>query len=226
MKNANDPSSFMRPAAAVTKTALRLADWAAWQFSMLIRAGIDTLEPMLQQAAPVLSESTSAPSIDSLNSKMRSLLDRALDQSARDSELELFEHILSQLVADEARIVSALSDGSMSPVINVYAWTRSRTVRHPVLENASLIGRTANVALVAMVPAYVSHLLSLKLIEIGPEEPGLAAEYEVLAAESIVMKAIKGASVGPLAAKVERLTVRLSALGREMWATVTQTDIT
>src|SRR5207249_837465 len=78
-----------------------------------------------------------------------------------------------QLIADEARIISALSDGSSSPLVSVHDWTRRRVQGRAVLENASLIGRTANVALPAMVPSYVSHLLSLGLVEVGPEDPDL-----------------------------------------------------
>ena len=34
-----------------------------------------------------------------------------------------------------------------------------------------------------MVPTYVSHLLSLRLVEIGPEDPDLKDDYEILMAE-------------------------------------------
>ena len=101
---------------------------------------------------------------------MRTLLDRALDQSTKGSQTELFHHILDQLVADEARIIGALSDGSTSPAMNVYDWTRRRTPGRAVLENAALVGRNANVALPEIVPSYISHLLSLGLVEIGPED--------------------------------------------------------
>ncbi len=54
---------------------------------------------------------------------MSRLLDRALDQNTRGgSEVELYHHLLDQLVADEARILGALSDGSSSPMVNVYTW--------------------------------------------------------------------------------------------------------
>ena len=71
---------------------------------------------------------------------------------------------------DEARIISALSDGSASPLLNVYARTRAGW-GEVVLENMSLIGKTANLALPQLTPMYVSHLLSLGLVESGPETP-------------------------------------------------------
>jgi hypothetical protein len=91
-----------------------------------------------------------------------------------------------------------------------------------VLENASLIGRSANVALPAMVPSYVSHLLALGLVEVGPEDPDLKDDYEVLMAETSVLQAIKSASRGPLAAKVDKLTLTLSGLGQALWAATMQ----
>jgi hypothetical protein len=161
---------------------------------------------------------------EALGSKMRGLLDRALDNSTTSSQMELFHHILDQLVADEARIISALSDGSSSPLVSVHDWTRRRVQGRAVLENASLIGRTANVALPAMVPSYVSHLLSLGLVEVGPEDPDLKDDYEVLMAESSVLQAIKTASRGPLAAKVDKLTLTLSGLGQALWAATMHQD--
>ena len=177
--------------------------------------------PQVQRTAPSAPET---PEPDMLGSKMRELLDRALDHSTRSSQVELFNHILDQLVADEARIISALSDGSSSPLVNVHDWIRRPVPGRAVLENASLIGRTANVALPEMVPTYVSHLLSLGLVEIGPEDPDLKDDYEVLMAESAVLNAIKNASRGPLAAKVDKFTLTLSGLGLALWAATMQQD--
>jgi hypothetical protein len=171
-----------------------------------------------------VAEAAAAPATPTLNSKMRELLDRALDQSTRGSQVELFHHILDQLVADEARIIGALSDGSASPLVNVHAWARPRVPGRPVLENASLIGRSANLGLPAMVPTYVGHLLSLGLVETGPEDSELKLDYEVLMAESMVLQAIKSATRGPLTAKVDKLTLRLSGLGQAFWAATMQPD--
>ncbi|MGB9225436.1 Abi-alpha family protein [Mycobacterium sp.] len=124
-------------------------------------------EPPPARELPASPEPAPAPS---LSSKMRTLLDRALDQSTSGSQVELFHHILDQLVADEARILGALSDGSSSPAVNIYDWTRRRTQGRAVLENASLIGRNANVALPEMVPTYVSHL-----VNVGPSTDASAS---------------------------------------------------
>ncbi len=173
---------------------------------------------------PAVRDADESHGRGTLGNKMASLLERALDNSTRSSQMELFHHILDQLVADEARIISALSDGSASPLVNVHDWVRRAVPGRAVLENASLIGRTANVALPAMVPTYVSHLLSLGLVEIGPEDPDLKDDYEVLMAESSVLNAVKTASRGPLSAKVDKFTLTLSSLGHALWAAAMQQD--
>jgi hypothetical protein len=75
-----------------------------------------------------------------------------------------------------------------------------------------------------MVPQYVGHLLSLGLVEIGPEDPAKKADYEILMAEPMVLRAIKCASRGPLTARVEKQTLGLSGLGRGLWEAAMQQD--
>ena len=210
-----DPRALVGYASGLTQFWLRTTIRTQQQL-------LDLLQNQPDEPPPALPATPAAPPSDSLGTKMRDLLDRALDQSTKGSQVELFHHILDQLVADEARIIGALSDGSASPAINVYDWTRRRTPGRAVLENAALIGRTANVALPEMVPTYVSHLLSLGLVEIGPEDPDLKDDYEILMAEPSVLRTIESASRGPLPAKVDKLTLTLSPLGRSLWAATMQ----
>jgi hypothetical protein len=213
---------------------LGLVGVASGAARLWLRASIRTQEQLLgllgaqgDQPSPAgrpLTAAVEDPPAESLGSKMRDLLERALDQSTRSSRVELFHHILDQLVADEARIIGALSDGSASPLVNVHDWARRGVVGRAVLENVALIGRTANLALPEMVPTYVSHLLSLGLVEITPEDPDLKDDYEILMAETTVLRAIKSASRGPLAAKIDKLTLRLSGMGHALWAETMQHD--
>jgi hypothetical protein len=213
---------------------LGLVGAASGAARLWLRASIRTQEQLLgllgaqddHPAPPArpLTAAVEVPPAESLGSKMRDLLERALDQSTRSSRVELFHHILDQLVADEARIIGALSDGSASPLVNVHDWARRGVVGRAVLENVALIGRTANLALPEMVPTYVSHLLSLGLVEISPEDPDLKDDYEILMAETTVLRAIKSASRGPLAAKIDKLTLRLSGMGHALWAETMQHD--
>ena len=222
MPNPYVPRGLMNHAIDAVRTGLDFYTWTEKQVVGALRTGLDALDPKGTPAPEEPADRAEAPATPepdtaSLTEKMSTLLGRALDQNTRGSQVELYHHLLDQLVADEARILGALSDGSSSPLVNVYGWKQSRTPRRAVLENASLVGRTANVALPHMVPQYVSHLLSLGLVEVGPEDPALDTEYEVLLAESAVLAAIKSATRGPVPARIERYTLSLSPLGTSLW---------
>lgn len=211
-----DPLGLTDRAIDAAKTGLKLATWTEEQLATLVKNRLEALDAAPR---PLQSADTAAPSAtDSLHTKLGRLLDRALDQSTTGSQQELYHRLLDQLVADEARIVGALSDGTSSPLVNVHSRSRNQVV----LQNACLIGRTANVALPHMVPQYVDHLLSLGLVETGPEDTSRKADYEVLMAEPMVLKAIKSASRGPLIARTEKLSLRLSELGKGLWVAAVQ----
>ncbi|MGQ9407777.1 Abi-alpha family protein [Mycolicibacterium gilvum] len=215
MPNPYDPRGLINHAIGAARTGLDVYSWTEKQVVGALRHGLEALDP---KNADAHTDPAAPPESDSsLNSKLAQLLGRALDQNTRGSRVELYHHLLDQLVADEARIVGALSDGSSSPLVNVYGWMQTRGPRRAVLENASLVGRVANVALPEMVSQYVSHLLSLGLVEIGPEDPELSADYEVLLAESAVLAAIKNATRGPMPARIEKYTLSLSPLGESLW---------
>lgn len=204
------PAGMVGRAVGAARLGLRVAIWSEQQLLALLQGDVDLADQRALPATP-----NEAPVDEPLNVKMNRLLDRALNQGTRDSRAEFFQRLVDQLVADEARILGALSDGQVSPLVNVRS--RSRESGTAELENASLIGRSANVALPALVPQYVSHLLALGLAEVGPEDSSLKGDYEVLMAESPVLRAMKAAARGPVPARVEKLTLRLSALGRDLW---------
>jgi hypothetical protein len=213
-----DPLGLTDRAVDAAKTGLKLATWGEEQLATLVKNRLEAIDaaPRPPQSADASDRSPT----DSLHTKLGRLLDRALDQSTTGSQQELYHRLLDQLVADEARIVGALSEGASSPLVNVHSRSRNQVV----LQNACLIGRTANVALPHMVPQYVDHLLSLGLVETGPEDPSRKADYEVLMAEPMVLKALKSASRGPLIARTEKLSLRLSGLGKGLWAAAVAHD--
>ncbi len=217
MANPLDPFNLLGRSVGVARLGLRVASWTEQQALQLLRARLDARAP--QPFA--LAAGQAARVADSLDAKMQRLLDRALDQSTRSGQAELFHRIVDQLVPDEARIIGALSDGSVSPLVNVHAWNRAGILGKPTLENASLVGRTANLALPHLTANYVTHLLSLGLVETGPEDPSMKTDYEILMAETHVLKAIKQATRGPLAARVDKHTLLLSHLGRSLWDATT-----
>lgn len=209
-----DPFGLLPRTVSAARAGVRVAGWTEQQAMRLLRSRLADPGPTPRELEGPRPEAT-------LDQKMRSLLDRALDQSTGGGQAELYHHIIDQLVPDEARIISALSDGSASPLVSVRSRTPTGGPGRIVLANASLVGRTANLALPQMTPTYVSHLLTLGLLERGPEDPSMKQDYEILMAESYVLKAVKAAGRGPLPARVDKRTVRVTALGRELWEAAT-----
>jgi Abortive infection alpha len=215
-----DPSHLIDLAQETVRTGIKAASWSERQIFRAIRSGVEATPPVALPAPP--RPPLPHEIVESLYAKMHGLLDRAIEQSTTASRQELFHKILDQIVPDEARIISALSDGSASPLLHVYARTLTGLVGEVVLENMSLIGKTANLALPHLTPMYVSHLLSLGLVESGAEDSAMKDEYEILAADPAVLRAIKNASRGPIPARMEKYTLRLSGLGLELWAAASE----
>jgi hypothetical protein len=203
------PRTPLEVSASMVKTGVRFAAWTERQAMALVRSRLfpDGEPPALPSAEP-----------ETIEQRMRQLLDRALEQSASDSRLALFDKLVNDLVPDEARILGALSDGSRSPLVNIRVRHVSGAAGELVVSNASLVGRTANLTSPQLTPTYVAHLLSLGLVEIGPQAQDLSDDYQILVADTVILKALKTAARGPVAPRVERLTLLLSPLGRELWA--------
>jgi len=158
----------------------------------------------------------SAP--QTLAEAMERMLRRSMDQTLSDSRHSLFEHVVRELVPDEARILAALADGSTYPLLDV-AVPALGSAGRLILRNASNVGRAAGVADPSLVPIYVTHLLQLGLADTGQEDSGLHDEYEILLTESLVKSAYaEAAKAARRSPRVVRGTLRISALGRDFWA--------
>ena len=150
----------------------------------------------------------------SASALMAELLERSVMQDTKSSKADWHAAVLSQLVPDEARVIAALAEAS-APVPLLHVLPRSGRGR--LLENASLIGRTAALTLPAMTPVYVTHLRALGLVETGPEDEENLKGYELLLADKAVRAALREGAMGKLPARVLRRTLMLSQRGRELW---------
>ena len=173
-----------------------------------LRARMDAVAPEMAAAEERRdAQGESPPAL------MAALLERSLGQDTEASRRDVHLSILRQLVPDEARILAALAEGARAPLVHVLP----RAGGDRILENASLIGRTAALTLPSMTPAYVTHLRALGLVETGPEDPEDKQGYEMLMADRAVRAAMKEGELSKLPARVVRRTVVLSARGRELW---------
>jgi hypothetical protein len=181
-----------------------------------LRARMDVVAELPGSSAPDGNPQHAAGDVDPPSAEMELLLARSLVQSASHGRNEFYAKLLHELVPDEARILSALSDGSAAALVHIDRRGVLIGDRRQ-LENASSIGRTAALTLPHLTSTYVTHLLRLGLVEIGPEEPKLKLDYEALLAERAVRDALKAAETGPVPPRTLRRTLLLSPLGHELW---------
>ena len=146
---------------------------------------------------------------------MAELLLRSIEQTRQRAREYLYLTILRQLLPDEARILSALADGSAYPLLHVDCRTGVTGTRR-LLSNASTVGRAAGVAVPGQVPRYLTRLLHLDLVETGEMDPALAVQYDICLTEELVREA-EDAARAEGRARIARHTVRISPLGRELW---------
>jgi hypothetical protein len=167
---------------------------------------VTLVRPMNGQGAP-------------LRAGMAELLNRSANADAARATEYLHSTILRQLVPDEARILAALADRAPRPAVDVVVRTTLGGVQRTVLRNASSVGRHAGVSAPDYVPAYLTRLYRMGVVDIGDEDPALAEQYDILLTDPLVRdaadlarKARKGA------AKIVRHTVMISDLGARFWS--------
>jgi hypothetical protein len=152
----------------------------------------------------------------SIGDTMQALLRRSMDDTPDVSRRLLHASLMRELIPDEARILSALSDGSTYPMVHI-AEPGIGTFQKRLLENASSVGRAAGVALPHRTNIYISHLRRLGLVESGPEDTSVRDEYEILLTEPLVRSVITSIGKGPLQARIIKRIIKISDLGLELW---------
>lgn len=180
-----------------------------------IRQHLAQLEDGAISSATDPSAAQPAP-LPSPTEVLETLLDRSIYNLPEDSLDDLHRALLLALLPDEARILAALSDGSSYPVVHIAEPGAGATVM--VVENASTIGRQAGVSLPSHTPLYLTRMLRQGLVVIEPEGPStMDDEYEMLLTDDAVILAQTKARRGILPARVIKRTVKISALGRQVW---------
>jgi hypothetical protein len=158
------------------------------------------------------------PGTAPLRSAMSELLERSVEANRSDTHEYLYGSIISQLVPDEARILSALADGSRFAALDVVRKPRRGRAR-VLLANASSVGRQAGLVSPENTPTYLTRLLGFGLVEFRSEDEDLATQYDILAAESEIRRLVdrtprrRGGSI-----RIDRKTLRMSEFGHRFWA--------
>ncbi len=181
---------------------------------------IDRLRDRMNLA--VSNFSAAAPEIADPAIQARQMLGELVDlanrQSKEDARQHLYILILRQLVPDEIRIISALSDGATHALIHVAGGPPIGPVIKRVLNNYSYIGRSASIRLEEMIPQYLEHLIRLGLVETGPEDKSLEVKYEVMSNDKTIRALAKTVEKEfKFPARILRRTIRATELGRHLW---------
>jgi hypothetical protein len=156
---------------------------------------------------------------DPLRSAMNELLERSVEPDRSASRDYLYGNIISQLVPDEARILAALSDGSLYAAGDVVAKQLGRSNPRVIVANVSTVGRSAGVVSPDNVPTYLTRLHGFNVVEFSPPDDSIAVQYDILATDSTVQAAeatIEARKLG--SPRLIRKTLSISPFGREFWS--------
>ncbi|HEX4705654.1 MAG TPA: Abi-alpha family protein, partial [Pseudonocardiaceae bacterium] len=154
-----------------------------------------------------------------LRAGMAELLNQSANADAARATEYLYTTLLRQLVPDEARILAALADGTPRPAVDVIVRTTLGATQRTVLRNASSVGKQAGVSAPGDVPAYLTRLYRMGVVDIGDEDPALSEQYDILLTDQVVRAAEEQARQARKgAARIVRHTVAISALGSRFWA--------
>ncbi|HEY0975243.1 MAG TPA: Abi-alpha family protein [Solimonas sp.] len=154
----------------------------------------------------------------SLCERMSTLLERAAEQTLEQAEQALFHQIIDELVPDEARIIGALSEGAVYPLLHIGMGPKVGPTTRRIAENFSTIGKPAGVKLLEQVPAYITHLRALGILESGPEDKSLEIKYQILEGEGAVKRVVEDTPRGAGSSiRYLRRSLRMSNFGQKFW---------
>jgi hypothetical protein len=189
-----------------------------------LRRRLDSVDPLddgrslpepVSEASRARAAAPPPRQTEPLRVAMAELLNRSIEQTRQRAGEYLYLSILRQLLPDEARILSALADGTVYPLVHV-EYRTGVTGSHRLLANASTVGRAAGVTGLRSVPRYLGRLRHLDLVQVGDADPALSVPYDICLTDDTVRAAEEEArALGRV--RIVRETVRISAFGRELW---------
>ena len=148
---------------------------------------------------------------------MRKLLEASSNQTRAQAQAAYYAMVVGNLLPDEARILSALSDGSTYPLLHVMSAPRIGLGATPVVENMCSVGRNAGVMWPEMTRGYVQRLMAAGLAETGPEDYTLITKYEMLETEDVVRRAQEQIKKAGNRSQIKRRVLKISELGSAIW---------
>jgi len=189
-----------------------------------LKARLDRLEGGSEQTVQVVAFSmetqgahTPTRDLREPAEMLRELLAISSEQSKEQAELAYYSSLLRNLLPDEARILSAVSDGGVYPLITLVALSKLGIQSHVVLENTCSVGRAAGVQLPEMTRGYIQRLMAAGLVETGPEDYALTTKYEILETDDVLRKLVSQMKASGQRSQIKRRVLKISELGRNLW---------
>lgn len=136
---------------------------------------------------------------------------------ARD---DLYRQILGRLVPDQIGMLRVLARRGKAPLCDI-GGSRLPAASAPSvirMHNASSLGQESGVLLREFTPYYMTQLLALGLVQAGPADDALEADYELMLADPRIRQVMDEIrqQLG-LYPRVIRRSVTLSPLGEALW---------
>lgn len=148
---------------------------------------------------------------------LTSLLDESAEQDKDSAQRSLYTAILLELTPDEACLLATLSDESEFALVNITVGNAVSGIKQ-VAGNFCSIERVAPIKLRDYCPAYIEHLLSLGLAEVGVENKTLEMKYQILEGHPKAMIISKELGKTHRSVRYQRRTLKISELGLDLWA--------
>jgi len=189
-----------------------------------LKSRLDRLEGGGEQTVQVVAfsmetQATHAPTRELREpaEMLRELLAISSEQTKEQAELAYYSSLTRALLPDEARILSAVSDGGIYPLVNLVALSKLGIQTHVVLENTCSVGRAAGVQLPEMTRGYLQRLMAAGLVETGPEDYTMTTKYEILETDDVLRKLINQMKTAGQRSQIKRRVLKISELGRNLW---------
>lgn len=176
----------------------------------------------VEREPQLLGDLSLAASVESTNDSagalLHELLARSQEQTRAQAETEYFLAVLRTLVPDQARILAALSAGSIYPLIHVQAGSALGLGMRPILECVSNVGKSAGVQCPDLTHVYVQDMLARGLVVIDATVCDQIMQYELLETETVVRTTLARIKGNGQKSRMVRHTLRMSAFGERLWA--------
>lgn len=172
------------------------------------------------------SSNSIAPHSGSIVERAEALMDRSMNQTPESAISDYASQVLSQLVPDEMRILSSVSDGSAIACCDLEARGRLRGS----MRIAGLLSRAGNQAGTMLQDTssfYLGHLLALGLLNVGAADADANQTYEMIENDGAILTMMthieKQLKMHP---RFIRYSVALSPLGKRFMKVISDSTDT